>query len=135
MVTKDGSSAPAGTLVCQLTNALVHLPVLLVFSGSGVTFSGPHVADWPLWLFTGLQGVFYLRSMQILPLRLGYSTTFALSLWGQLATAAFLDFRKMGAVAISASRMLSLALVILGAAVSASSSKAKAGEPQKDAAK
>mmetsp|Transcript_2421 Transcript_2421/g.8122 ORF Transcript_2421/g.8122 Transcript_2421/m.8122 type:complete len:422 (-) Transcript_2421:55-1320(-) len=111
--------AATEALVCQFTNAAVQLPILVVFAGSGVTFLAPRATDLHIWLLTGLQGAFYLRSLQVLPRRLGYATTFTVSLWGQLLTAALVDAVRLGSAAASPGRLLGLGLVVLGAAVSA----------------
>lgn len=126
MVQPDKGERDAATdaLVCQLTNAvaqtLLLIPLLSGADGSATaSYFLPHSSELPLWLFAGIQGVFYLRSLQVLPKRLGYATTFALSLWGQLATAAVFDVITLGAHAAAPGRVLGLVMVVLGAAISA----------------
>lgn len=123
--TKNAEKGNAATdaLACQLTNAVAQMlllfPLLGCDAGATMGHFWPSSSDLPLWMFAGIQGVFYLRSLQVLPTRLGYATTFALSLWGQLATAAVFDVFNLGAHAAAPGRLLGLGLVVLGAAISA----------------
>lgn len=119
----DERAACIDALVCQLTNAAAQVPILAacIFAGGGRCSAGfgSELNSVPLWMFTGFQGAFYLRSLQVLPARLGYATTFALSLWGQLATAALLDAVLQSDGAASLERVLGLSLVVVGAVISA----------------
>ncbi|CAK0875357.1 unnamed protein product [Prorocentrum cordatum] len=124
------TDAATDALVCQLTNALVQVPLLVGFLLGGMPFYF-HGKDLHLWLFTGFQGAWYLHSLQTLPSRLGYSTTFAVSLWGQLLTAVVLDIIG-GNHAFSAGQSLGLGIVICGAVISATGGTGmKAVSPQK----
>jgi len=110
--------------ICQLTSAVVQVGVLSVLTFQGSTsFQGLplRLGDTPLWLFEGLQGAFFLRSMQVLSKRVGLATTFTTSLCGQLLTAAALDSLQgggSGGIMTSPARWVGLGLVICGAAIS-----------------
>jgi len=133
---KEKRDAATDALACQVTNAVAQMLLLIPLLGSEASTTmgvfWPSSSDLPLWLFSGIQGVFYLRSLQVLPTRLGYATTFALSLWGQLATAAVFDVINLGAEAAAPGRVLGLGLVVLGAAISATGGT---GMPSKEPVK
>lgn len=118
------AEAATAAMVCQLVSAGVQVILLCLLSWQGFTtiLGLPMLLkDTPLWLFEGLQGAFFLRSMQVLGKRLGLATTFTLSLSGQLITAAVIDVLQGSNTAFLASRMAGLALVVCGAAISARS--------------
>jgi len=129
-----GEAAASSALACQLTSALLQLALLaalLTSESDGHAESGAECLrmrpqDMHLWLYAGIQGAFYFRSLQALPVRFGYSATFSVSLCGQLLTAAMLDAIGSGQQ-MALGRSFGLSLVVLGATVSGLSSPA-AGE-------
>lgn len=124
----EAEAATAAT-VCQLVSAGVQVLLLCILSWQGSTtiFGLPMLLkDTPLWLFEGLQGAFFLRSMQFLGKRLGLATTFTLSLSGQLITAAVLDALQGSNTPFIGARLTGLALVVCGAAISAKSPTGRA---------
>jgi len=125
LVAKEAEAeAATAAMVCQLVSALVQVGLLCLLSWQGCTtiLGLPMLLkDTPLWLFEGLQGAFFLRSMQVLGKKLGLATTFTLSLSGQLITAAVIDVVSGSNTTNLAPRMAGLALVVCGAAISARS--------------
>lgn len=126
----DKTDAATDALVCQLTNALVQVPLLVGFLSGGMPFH-IHSKDLHIWAFTGFQGAWYLRSLQILPSRLGYATTFAVSLWGQLLTAVVLDVIG-GNHGFSAGKSLGLGIVVCGAVISATGGTGMKAVPRQE---
>lgn len=116
---QDQPDTYTDALVCQLTTASIIAPILIACSFAGGVSFHIHADDVPLWLCVGLQGAFYLRSLQSLPAWLGYSTTFSASLWGQLTAGVALEIATNGAGDFSLGQLLGLCLVLLGATVSA----------------
>jgi len=116
-------------LVCQLVSATGQLALIALLSraaggaslGSAILNFPVRASDWHLWLFEGAQGAFYMRSMQLLPTKIGYGATFTFSLVGQLLTAFGLDIATGGIPSFA--RVSGVALVVSGAVVSASTPK------------
>jgi len=116
-------------LVCQLVSAMGQIALIALLSStagaasiSSAILNFPvRTSDWHLWLFEGAQGAFYLRSMQLLPSKIGYGATFTFSLVGQLLTAFGLDIVIGGVPSLA--RVSGVALVVAGAVVSASRPK------------
>jgi len=117
-----GAEATAA-FICQLVSAAGQWLILVILSWRGfgsVTDYPMSIKQAPLWAVEGLQGAAYLRSMQVLPQRVGFAVAFTLSLLGQLLTAAVMDAAQNG-WAIRPTRCLSLGLVIAGAIISSAS--------------
>lgn len=103
----------------QLGSAAVQLPLILCSSllNPGLGSFQIHEQDVWLWLFAGTQTALYLRSMQIVPKKIGFSATFTLSLCGQMCSACLIDTYS-GATAISNLKISGLGFVVIGAMVS-----------------
>merc|ERR1712151_880941 len=97
-------------------SALLEMPgcVISVYEDTGFRV---RANDFHLWAFVTLQGVFYTRSLQVLPKQIGYAATFTLSLATQLISAALVDDSRS-----IVSEALGLFLVLLGAIMSEFSS-------------
>jgi uncharacterized membrane protein YdcZ (DUF606 family) len=116
-------------LVCQLVSAAGQILLIALLTrlaggasiGSAILNFPIKASDWHLWLFEGAQGAFYLRSIQLLPSKIGYGATFTFSLAGQLLTAFGLDIAIGGVPSFA--RVSGVALVVTGAIVSASTPK------------
>jgi len=117
-------------LVCQLVSASGQIALIALLSnaaggasiGSAILNYPMRASDWHLWLFEGAQGAFFLRSIQLLPSKIGYGATFTFSLVGQLLTAFSLDIATGGVPSFA--RVSGVALVVAGAIVSSKTPKA-----------
>lgn len=129
-------------LVCQLVSAAGQICLIALLTrlsggasiGSAILNYPVRASDWHLWLFEGAQGAFFLRSIQLLPSKIGYGATFTCSLAGQLLTAFGLDIAVGGVPSLA--RVSGVALVVAGAVVSTSIPKepVQKGSRQKVAA-
>eukprot|EP00931_Biecheleriopsis_adriatica_P046046 TRINITY_DN26416_c0_g1_i1.p1 TRINITY_DN26416_c0_g1~~TRINITY_DN26416_c0_g1_i1.p1 ORF type:complete len:428 (-),score=77.02 TRINITY_DN26416_c0_g1_i1:192-1475(-) len=121
------SEVATAAVVCQGVSAVAQALLLCLLSWQGCTtlFAFPMLQkDAHLWLLEGLQGAFFLRSMQILGKKLGLATTFTLSLCGQLTTAYLVDVLRGTTAAFVPSRLAGLALVLGGAVLSTKEARA-----------
>lgn len=117
-VTAEKEEATAA-VVCQLISAGVQMLILIIVTSLGYTTLGALPMRWsdaPLWIFEGLQGAFFLRSMQTISKKMGLATTFTTSLCGQLVTAAAIDMVRVGG-SPSLAQVVGLGLVICGALI------------------
>lgn len=105
-------------VVCQGVSAAVQVCILafLALRGDTTLLAFPlRTSDVWMWVFEGIQGAFFLRSLQILTQKLGFATTFTMSLCGQLLSAAIVDIQS--GQALSLARCIGLGLVTIGAVV------------------
>jgi len=133
VLAQDLGSPARAAMVSALVSLVAGMPVVLwIWLGEDVPLRiDPSL--WWLWILAGAQSALYIGSMAILPKLLGFTTSYMLILAAKLITSTFVDaFGLVGTVMpVSWSRLLSLALVLLGASTfnstCGSSSKKAAG--------
>jgi len=113
-------AAASAAIACQVGSGAVQLLIMAMFRLSGTAVDGgfcmrPRHAH--LWLLAGLQGAFYVQSMQALPARVGYAATFSLTLCGQLVSAVAVDALQTG-MPPSVVHLAGLLVVVGGACMS-----------------
>lgn len=115
---KDVGSSSRASCICLVLSVVVAIPVLLGVYGAGVQPS-IKMSHWPLVLCGGLQALFYLGSLSVIPERIGYGVTYLIVFLGKITISAFIDsFGIAGArVPFTKTRGVSLVFIILGFAL------------------
>lgn len=116
-LSRDLGSVSRATAFSAAVNTFCCLPfAAIIYFGLGVAPT-LHTADWPLWMFAGLQSAFYVGSLAQLPKVLGYTAAYVVLLAGKLVSSSVADAMGLAGqrVPFSILRGVSLLLALAGA--------------------
>jgi len=101
-------------LLCNVVTMLCWAPMLAVANEP----MQMELSDWPLWVYSVAQNIFYISSMSVIPKHLSYGATFVSVISGQLITATVLDMLDASDGSTMVRSSMGILLALLGAYLS-----------------